>query len=512
MAESSNPRAPAEVRRAQDGSLSPKGWIVDIFDRFLDSIEVGVYVLDCAGVIKRVNRFITDRYDWKPHELIGRNIFELMPDLGEAGVEEKFFRAIRERRVLELTNLKRKDHKGRDVVSNIKGIPIIEQGEVRGMIAAMNDITEKRVLETQVTETKEYLQNLIDSASDIIYTLDRDGYITFLNKMGQEVTGYTLEPGEKAHYTQYIVEKNLAEAEGHFRESIRGRPQRYATSIIGADGGLIHILLNTSPIRKDDEIVGVLGIAKDITERKQMEALLLQASKMAAIGELAAGVAHEINNPVGIISGTAEQLQFLIDRHRDQPELVAEKIVKHLETIYEQADRCKRITQGLLSFARRTEIRSTNVDLAGLVNETVSLLKNRAVTENKKIETRIDDGLPAPTADPHLLGQVFLTLVNNALDAVRENGTVTVAARGEGDAVIIEVADDGAGIAEENLKKIFDPFFTTKPIGKGTGLGLSICFGIVERMNGEISVDSTPGRGATFSVRLPLKQKRTPER
>jgi len=512
MAKVPNPRAQACATRGQLGILSSKEWIADIFNCFMDSIDVGVYVLDCTGVIERVNRFMLDNYDWEEPELIGRNIFELMPDLGDAGLEENFFQVVRERRISELTNLERKDRGGRDIVYNLTGIPIIVDGEVKGVLAVMNDITEKRVLETQVTEAKEYLQSLIDNANDIIYTLDREGHINFLNKMGQEITGYTFDPDDKARYTEYIVEKDVAKNERHLREALKGKPQRYATSIVAIDGRLIHILINITPIRKGNEIVGVLGISRDITERKQMEAQLLQASKMAAIGELAAGVAHEINNPVGIISGTAEQLEFLVDLHGDRPEQIAEKLTKHVATIREQAERCKRITQGLLNFARRTEIRYIKVDVSQLIGETIALLENRAIVEEKAIETRMADDLPGLTADPHLLEQVFLNLINNALDATAKKGTVSVEARAEDDALVIEFEDDGAGIAEENLKKIFDPFFTTKPLGRGTGLGLSICFGIVERMDGKISVKSKPGHGTTFSVRLPLNPGRNPDK
>jgi len=293
---------------------------------------------------------------------------------------------------------------------------------------------------------------------------------------------------------------------------LEGRPQRFATSIIANDGRLVDILINLTPIRKGEEVVGVLGIARDITERKQMQAQLLQASKMAAIGELAAGVAHEINNPVGVISGAAEQLQFLLDRSREQPGDMIDSFLKHIETIREHADRCKRITQGLLNFARKSEIRNAEVDVGKLVSETLALMENRALSEKKTIETDIPAELPPLTADPHLLGQVFLNFVNNALDAVDEGGRVSIRARAEDGKIAIEVSDDGGGITEENLKKIFDPFFTTKPIGKGTGLGLSICFGIVERMGGTVSVQSKPGAGTTFTVRFPTEPKRAIEK
>ena len=491
--------------------MSSNEWIAGIFEPLIDSIEVGIYVLDNSGIVKRVNKFIVENYGWQAGELLGQNIFELMPDLAEAEVEKNFRRVVREGRATELTNLQRQDRLGRDVVYNLTGIPITAGGEIIGVLAVMNDITEKRTLQSEIAETREYLQNLIDNANDIIYTLDREGYITFINKLGQEITGYTFDPAEKTHYTDYIPKEDLAKSEKHFRAALTGKPQRHESMIVAMDGRPINMLVNTTPIRKGEEIVGVLGIARDITERKQMQAQLLQAGKLAAIGELAAGVAHEINNPVGIISGTAEQLQFLIERRGEHPEGMSQKFLKHVETIREQAARCERITQGLLNFARRTEISATEVNVANLVKEAVALLQNRAMTEGKRIEADVPDDLPALQADPHHLGQVFLNLVNNALDAVDKNGKVAIRVRVENNSIVVDVADNGTGIAEEDLKEIFAPFFTTKPIGKGTGLGLSICFGIVERMNGSISVKSKLGGGTTFTVRLPVERRKSTE-
>ncbi|RJP16626.1 MAG: PAS domain S-box protein [Candidatus Abyssobacteria bacterium SURF_5] len=482
---------------------SPK-WIKCMFESFIDSIDIGIFVLDCNGVINRVNKSLLDQYRLNTEELLGRNIFELMPDLADLGVEKRFRQIIGERKSLELTNVQRRDRFGRNIVFNIKGIPIIEDDDIVGILAVMSDITEKRALESQVAETEEYLHNLIDNANDIIYTLDLDGYITFLNKMGQQVTGYQFDPKERAHYSAYVPENTLQKNDRHFQEALAGRPQRYESTIIGSDGKIVNVLTNISTVRKDEKVVGVLGIARDITERKQMEAQLLQAGKMAAIGELAAGVAHEINNPVAIISGTAEQLLFLMNYYRERPQDMTERLAKHVETIHEQAARCKKITQGLLNFARKTETHTTIVNLPKLLEETVALVDNRALAEGKAIQMRLDHDVSTIEADPYQLEQVFLNMVNNAVDAVAENGTITLEARRKKDAVVVKVIDDGIGISEQNIKKIFDPFFTTKPPGKGTGLGLSICFGIIQSMNGTISVKSKPGAGTTFTITLPM--------
>lgn len=492
----------------QDRATPVQTWMGEIFESLINSIDVGVYVLDCQGVIRRVNDYVLEHYQWETRELIGENIFELFPDLDNAGIEEKFRQIIREREIKELSNLEREDRFGRRIILNITGIPIMDSGRVDGVLVLLKDITEKRELESQVAEAEEYLQNLIDNANDIIYTLDTEGYITFLNKMGQEITGYRFDPAEKGNYTEYVVKEDLPKSAQYFRKAIEGKPQRYESAIIASDGRIVNVLINITPIRKGEAVVGVLGIARDITERKFIEAQLLQASKMAAIGELAAGVAHEINNPVGVISGTAEQLEFLIDRSGKRPEEIADRLLKHVEIIREQAERCKKITQGLLNFARRSDIQAIEVNVARLIEEIAILLESRATSEGKNIVTNMELNLPTLYADPHLLEQIFLNLINNGLDAVSESGTVSVNTRTENGWLVVEVADDGPGIAEEHMKKIFDPFFTTKPIGKGTGLGLSICFGIVQRINGTLVVDSTPGKGTTFVVRLPLDQQR----
>jgi two-component system NtrC family sensor kinase len=152
------------------------------------------------------------------------------------------------------------------------------------------------------------------------------------------------------------------------------------------------------------------------------------------------------------------------------------------------------------------------VNVAKLIQETLALVENRALSEKKNIKTQLPDDVPTLQADPHQLEQVFLNLVNNALDAVEENGLVTIAVRTENKAIVIDVADNGGGIHEEDQRRVFDPFFTNKPVGKGTGLGLSICFGIVQRMHGEITVESVPGQGARFTVTMPVKQPEYKER
>ncbi|MBM4287734.1 MAG: two-component sensor histidine kinase [Deltaproteobacteria bacterium] len=232
---------------------------------------------------------------------------------------------------------------------------------------------------------------------------------------------------------------------------------------------------------------------------------LLQAQKLAALGELAAGLAHEINNPLAIIRQEAEYAQFVLKKSTigDSPELL--EVRDSLREIITQVDRSREITQNLLNFARKREPVLQQVEINRLIEDMVRLVEKEARNKNIHLQRHYDPDLPVVTSDPPLLRQVILNLLNNASYAIGADGEITVATRTlPNREILITVADTGPGIAPEVLPKIFDPFFTTKPQGKGTGLGLAICHGIIQKLGGRISSTSEPGRGATFAVTLPL--------
>jgi two-component system NtrC family sensor kinase len=236
-----------------------------------------------------------------------------------------------------------------------------------------------------------------------------------------------------------------------------------------------------------------------------LEERLLQSHKLAAIGELSAGVAHEINNPLAIIRQEAEWLQILL---RDKDHLEAAQIDElkgPLAQIVQQVDRCTEITHNLLDFARKREPIMQMVELNKLIENMTVLVEREAKHHNITLVRRYEDNLPNIFSDAPQLRQVILNLLNNATQAIQKDGTVTITTRQAGeDAVELVISDTGSGIPPEDLTKIFDPFFTTKPPGQGAGLGLSICHGIIQRLGGRIMVDSTPGQGTTFTINLPL--------
>lgn len=238
-------------------------------------------------------------------------------------------------------------------------------------------------------------------------------------------------------------------------------------------------------------------------ERCSLDAQLVQSQKLAAIGEMSAGIAHEINNPMAIIAQESDWMTHLMSQPEVSPENLAE-LKDSLAEIVRQVDRCKTITHNLLNFSRKMEPILQEERLERIMEDMVLLVEKEARLKGVAIVRDYDSELPAIRTDIPLLRQVILNLLLNAFQAIPGQGTITVSTRAAGDSwVAIAVADTGVGIASGDMDKLFNPFFTTKPPGEGTGLGLSMCHGIVDRLGGKITVDSAPGQGATFTVTLP---------
>jgi two-component system, NtrC family, sensor kinase len=244
-------------------------------------------------------------------------------------------------------------------------------------------------------------------------------------------------------------------------------------------------------------------------ESDQLNQQLMQTSKLASIGELSAGVAHEINNPLAII---LTERQILLDCAGQTTEMAPsfrEQFDDSMAQIDVQIQRCKRITHNLLRFSRRTHSVMETIQLNAFILEVVDLMEREAQASGIKFTTTLDPELPAMLSDPSQLQQLFLNLITNAIDAQdgKPYGRIDIATSvaGDGQGVRLSISDTGCGIAREHLEKIFDPFFTTKPVGKGTGLGLSICYSIIQRLGGRVAVQSDPGRGTCFDIDMPLR-------
>jgi two-component system, NtrC family, sensor kinase len=264
--------------------------------------------------------------------------------------------------------------------------------------------------------------------------------------------------------------------------------------------------LSKIPMRLDgDEITHVITIGEDVTDWHGIQARIMQSEKLAAIGQLAAGVMHEINNPLATISACVAAIQGRIE-----PVSSDGAVAEYLQIIDKEVDRCSGIVDGLLDFTRPKSKAKAAVSLNAVVADALSLLKHHQRFKRFQVVEQLDRELPSVTGNAEQLTQVLMALMLNALDAMEQGGQLTLRTcrdRLHPEEVVVEVQDTGIGIPRDEQTKIFEPFYTTKPPGRGTGLGLSICYGIVEDHRGRILVDSAPGRGATFRVRLPARQE-----
>jgi len=241
-------------------------------------------------------------------------------------------------------------------------------------------------------------------------------------------------------------------------------------------------------------------------EKDMMNKQIVETGKLASVGKLAAGIAHEINNPVAIMVEEAGWIGDLLEEEEFHESENLEEFERALKQIKTQGQRCKEITHKLLSFARKTDSRVQETEINDLIDEIIALSEQSAKYGKITINTDFQKDLPSTYLAQSEMQQVLLNLINNAVDAMEnEGGSLDISTRLEEDTIVIQIADDGPGIPESNLSRIFEPFFTTKPVGKGTGLGLSICYGIIQKMGGQITVESIVDSGTTFRIRLPIK-------
>src|SRR5881409_3728143 len=345
------------------------------------------------------------------------------------------------------------------------------------------------------------LRLLMEAVPDAIVVVDREGRILESNGP-THVMGALVTPAVNRSIFEFLAADAAAVVRDKLAAAFHGEIQRFEIPFSRDDGTHGVATLLYAPIREGSRITRVLILARDVTEQKRNEFQFQQAEKLAAMGQLVSGVAHEINNPAAIISGFAQTL--LLDEMKPEQRDM-------LQMIYDEATRIGRITANLLAFARAGGSPRTLVDLNDIVRRTFALRSYHLTTLNIAVTLELSPAEPKFWADPSELQQMLLNLLINAeqaLVAVETSRTIVVRTAASEEEVRLEVADSGPGIAPEIRAKMFDPFFTTKPEGVGTGLGLSICYGIAREHGGRIWAHSQPGRGATFYVALPRDPRR----
>lgn len=369
--------------------------------------------------------------------------------------------------------------------------------------SAMNDsVNEAR------EENRKFTEAILDALPLSLYVVDRDYKIVTWNKQR--------EVGELGIPRDMAVGRDVFDVldkypQGRVREEFErafrtGRIERIEQQTISRDGTAKHWMISKVPMKAagSNDVTHVISIGEDVTVRVEAIHAMNRAEKLAAVGRLAAGIVHEINNPLATIAACAESMEQRVEEGAFDTSDAVQDLGEYLGLIKSEAFRCKTITTDLLDFSRvRTGERSP-VDAGDIVRSAANLLSHQKRGHNVAHELDIESNSPLISADAGQIQQAIIALATNAIDAMPDGGTLTFRVAGRGNRVLIEVEDTGHGIPQEDVSKIFEPFFTTKEVGKGTGLGLAVCYGIISEHGGRISVRSTVAKGTTFSIFLPI--------
>jgi len=374
-------------------------------------------------------------------------------------------------------------------------------GKVAGISCFAKNITERRRLEKQLEMDKQFIDQLIENANALIAVINDKRKLIVFNKCFEQVTGFTKEEVLGKDPLQLLVPEEFhATVSAKVRDVSAEEPVHgFEVPIISKTSKTLTVLWNAAEVKLPTGQAATIVVGQDMTEQKRMYEELIQSKKLASIGELVSGVAHELNNPLTVVMGYSQLLtaeQALSGKQRE----MAQKVL-------DAAGRSKRIVENLLAFARKKQIQKQKVDINEILDNALSLREHNFTVNNVDIVRRYDEKLPPTFADAHQLQQVFLNLINNAFDAMYDahrGGRLEVKSYRRDHLILVEVSDDGPGVPEAAQEKIFDPFFTTKEVGKGTGLGMSLSYGIVKEHGGNVYLDKTYRAGARFIVEIPL--------
>ncbi len=358
-------------------------------------------------------------------------------------------------------------------------------------------------------EHRKFTEAVLDALPVSIYVIDRDYKIAMWNRHREiGMQGLPRDAVIGRNVFEVLVKYPHSKLSKEFERAFRtGNIERIEQRTTDDKGVTKHWMVSKVPMR--DELTGaithVITVGEDVTMRVEAIHAVGRAEKLAAVGRLAAGVVHEINNPLATISACAESLQSRVEDGEFGDCEEVDDLKDYLGLIHSEAFRCKSITMSLLDFSRIRSSERMEIDLSETVKSSARLLRHQKRGENIEIKLELDENLSPVNANEGQIQQAIIALATNAIDAMPEGGTLTFRAFEQHNRVVIEVEDTGIGIAPEDMSKIFEPFFTTKEVGKGTGLGLAVCYGIVTEHSGRVSVRSNIGKGTAFSIYLPVK-------
>jgi PAS domain S-box-containing protein len=462
-----------------------------------DSIQEGAFFCSPDGQMVDTNHALVQMLGCSSREeLLTKNLFEdLLPPSGRGRLLEEL-RNIDILRNRE-TELRRQNGRPLEALLHVSAVRDASGTLVqyRGLIL---DITDQKNSRAALRRERDFNWSILNHTQNIILVLDASGRIAYVNHRAAEI-GYSVEALQGLPLARLIHSSHRP----IFQEALRtvldsGAVQRLELPFLRREGTMTRFVVHLSSMReKNGDTSSAVVVMTDVTEASLLQAKLAHAEKMAALGQLVSGVAHEVNNPLSGIVGFTD----LLLENPELPEFARE----NLGIILQEAERTRLIVQNMLRFAREMPPQRELVQVNAVLRQTLKLRSYGLSNRNVEILERLSENLPVVVADPHQLEQVFLNILNNAFDAIEQGGRpgrMEVETIACAENVEIHFRDNGTGIS--NADRIFEPFFTTKPVGKGTGLGLSICYGIIQAHDGEIICSNNANaEGCTFLIRLP---------
>lgn len=481
--------------------------------RVFDSLSFPTLILKPDKVILTANKIFLERYQMALDQIVGKRCFEVFyhretcPNtncpFGKV-ISEKTGTSVM-RRITSLT--------GKSMYEDRVFSPILDnEGQVAYIMESVRDVTRQKNLELALKGTEAFLEKVILGSPIAIVAADRFGHVLLMNPVAEELFGYTNAQAVEHITAHQLYPPGTAEEIMQQLKESEGKLPNINTAILNSDGEKIPVELTASIIYEDDEEVATVGIYTDLREKlaverklKETQAQLAQSEKMASLGQLAAGVAHEINNPLtGILFYANMKLESMGDDDAEYEDVQA---------IVDDVNRCKEIVQNLLAYSRQSSPARNLITLNDVVDQSLSLIRDPKMFTHIDLVRSYSPAMIWVHVDKNQISQVIINLVINAVAAMNGKGTLTLKTDRDvlRDKAFIEVKDTGTGISAEHLSKIFDPFYTTKAPGEGTGLGLSTAYGLVKENKGNIKVKHTSAKGTTFLLEFDMHQGTLPK-
>jgi two-component system NtrC family sensor kinase len=469
------------------------------YRELFDSIQEGLFFATPDGRFLDVNDAMVRMLGYDARDEL------LRADVGPhlypaAAARERFLLALAERGVLRNyeETLRRKDGTLLHTLQNITAVRDA-RGNIAQIRGLMLDVTEQKTFQSQLQRERDFNQKILNTTQSMILVLDTAGLISYANRRCFEA-GYREDELIGHRLVEWVETSHRNDFEAALETTAHGQQvENLELRVRRSDASMGHFSISLSPMRDEQNTVNsVVVVMTDITDAALLQAKLAHSEKMATIGRLVSGVAHEVNNPLAAILGFTDLLL-------ENPQ-VPENAREDLQIILRETQRPKDIVQDLLSFARQRPVQRELVQVNSVLRQTIKLRSYDFASHGVEVVEEFDERLSPALGDSQQLQQVFLNILNNAYDAVQESGQrgrIAIRTRLRGESIEVAVTDNGTGIADP--ERIFDPFYTTKQAGKGTGLGLSICYGIVRAHGGEILCwNNSDQRGSTFVVRVPV--------